>query len=421
VARWWQRSNVLKERVQAILEERDASFFSNSANVPSWPSYWSTSAGSLVSSDSAVGLPAVMAAIRLLAETTGMTPMKIYKGDPPDREKARDTWQWYRLHDQPSDNVSAFTFFQDIESSIEGYGNAYVWKAKAGLIRDEEDIQLIVLDPTWVSVRRENGRKKFKIGNDPKLYDSKTVLHIRGWSPHAGADEAPSPITLEREAIGGALALQEYEGRFFQNNANPGGVIEVPGTITQEKAQLMVDYFVDRHSGLQNAHKPAVLYNGAQWKATGLSQEDAQFIESKNHTIEDIARIFRISAIGMLGAQLGAAANTASDDFERFLKVDLAPRLRRIEMAFRMDLDLFGTGSELFCEFDANAILRPDIKTRYDAYRLARQGGWLTPNEIRENENLPPHELGDDILATPVGGAPNEPSMNGAGLAVASK
>ena len=114
--------------------------------------------------------------------------------------------------------------------------------------------------------------------------------------------------------------------------------------------------------------------------------------------------MFRISSPSMLGSVLKGQPPVA-DEFERFLKVDLAPRLSRIEASFRRDPDLFN--GDLFPQFLMDAVLRPDAKTRYESYRLARQGGWLTPNEIREREDLPRVEGGDDIQQTPVGGAPN--------------
>jgi len=113
----------------------------------------------------------------------------------------------------------------------------------------------------------------------------------------------------------------------------------------------------------------------------------------------------------------GTVNQSAAEDFERFLKLDLAPRLARIEQAFRADRDFFGIDTDQFPEFLADAVLRPDVKTRYEAYRLARQGGWLAPNEIRDRENLPPKEGGDEIQETPVGGAPNPQDDQGAGSA----
>lgn len=379
--------------------------FEQSSWVLPWNEYagldsWS---GAIVNRTTAGGLPAVGAALRLIGETIGMVPLIIYQGDSVERTRARDTWQWELFHDEPSPEHSSFDFCQDIAISIEADGNAFVWKVKSN-VRVE---QLLVIDPAIVQVRRNGaGAKVFDIWQDgqKRTYGTDLIHHIRGFTLFPGADRGVSTISLYRHALGSALGLAEYEARFFRNDATPGGAIEVPGRLSDDGLKRLREWWDDQHSGLENAHKPGIFQDGATWKTIGISLEDAQFIESRDFSVAEVARMFRISSPSMLGSVIKGEAKTA-EDFERFLKVDLAPRLRRIESSLRRDPDLFG--SDLFPEFLADAVLRPDAKTRYEAYRLARQGGWLTPNEIRERENLPPADGGDDIQMTPVGGAPN--------------
>lgn len=381
--------------------------FSSTSQILPWSrvAAFDTFSGAMVNRETAGGLPAAGAAIRLIAESIGMIPLMVYRGDVLNRERARDTWQWDLLHDAPNDESSAFDFIQDIAASIETMGDAFVWKVKVRRGRVES---MFLVDPSWVTVRRdEANRKVFDVFVDgqKETFDSSTILHIRGWTLSPGADRGLSPIALHRHVIGSALAQREFEGRFYRNNATPGMVIEAPGNVSRPEAEEMEAYWEQRHAGLQNAHRPAILAKGASLKPIGIPLRDAQFVELKRHSVEDVARIFRIS-VTLLGGEIGGRQGTTKEDFERFLKLDLAPRLRRIEMAFRADPDLFPTDN-LFPEFNADAVLRPDIKTRYEAYRLGRQGGWLKPNEIRARENLPPADGGDEIQETPVGGAPN--------------
>jgi HK97 family phage portal protein len=210
---------------------------------------------------------------------------------------------------------------------------------------------------------------------------------------------------LHREALGGSLARETYEAGFFSNNAQVNLALVAPDPVADDVAQEMVDRFVEQHTG-RNAYRPAFLHSGADIKQLSINQRDAQYIEQKQFSIEEIARVFHITAVGML-RQAATGAPSANDDFERFLKVDLAPRLRRIEMAFKGDPDLFPRGGQLFPEFLTDAVLRPDIQSRYAAYKDAAQGGWLEGNEIRERENLPVHPQGYGLQQTPVGGAPN--------------
>lgn len=383
--------------------------FEESTRIPSWTqaSGFDTWSGAHVNRDSAGGLPAVAAAIRLKAETTGMIPLHVLRGlEPGDREKARDSWQWRLLHEEPNRHQSPFDFKQDISTSLDSAGNAYVWKVKAL----GEVLELQVLDPAICHpVRDKANRKMFRVtvNGESRDYSPSTILHIRAWTMRPGADSGLSPIAYHRHALGSALGLHEFEGRFFRNNAEPGGALKVPGDVDKATMELYRDWWEEHHQGLSNAHRIAVLKNGAEFQQIGISLEDAQFIEAKGYSIEEIARIFRISSPAMLSAYMNGTVPDVRDDFERFLKVDMAPVLTRIESAFRADRDIFPSSMDLFPEFLADAVMRPDVKTRYDAYRLGRQGGWITANELRAKENLPPLDGGDELQQTPVGGAPN--------------
>lgn len=383
--------------------------FESSSDVPSWATYsgYDSWSGVHVNRDTAGGLPAVAAAIRLRAETTGMIPLHVLRGlEPEDRSKARDTWQWRILHEEPNRHQSPFDFKQDISTSGNSAGNVYIWKVKVL----GEVIEAQVLDPAICRPVRNGANQKMvrvNVNGQQKDYSPATILHIRWWTMRPGADAGLSPISYHRHALGSALGLHEFEGRFFANNASPGGAISVPGDVDKTTMDTYRDQWEENHAGLRNAHRPAVLKNGATWLPIGISLEDAQFIEAKGYSVEEIARIFRISSPAMLSAYMNGTVPDVSQDFERFLKVDMAPELTRIESAFRSDRDFFPTSDDLFPEFLADAVMRPDVKTRYDAYRLARQGGWITANELRALENLPPLDGGDELQQTPVGGAPN--------------
>jgi HK97 family phage portal protein len=385
-------------------------FFDWQNAVPTYPGRFANSvAGQIVTQNTVVGLPGASAAVRLLSETLGMMPCVIYQGEPPNVTRARDSWQWDRLHDQPNDDQSAFDFWQDVETSLETDGNAYLWKVKTRpVIRSAEDIELYVMDPRFVQVRREGGRKVFDVFMDGQRVtrNASQVLHIRGWSSLAGADQAISPIALHRESLGKSLAVEEFESRFFTNNAAPPIALKVDGNMTQLQVDELQQMWMERYSGASNAFKPAVLKFGAEPVKLGFSLVDAQFIEQKRYGLEDICRIFRISAVGLLGASQVTRPPTVAEDLHRFLQIDMNPRIRRIEMALRGDRDLFPDDT-VFPEFLPDMVLRPDIQIRFAAYKDALQAGWMTANEVRERENLPPHPDGIALQQTPVGGAPN--------------
>lgn len=390
-------------------EQRD--WLSDSWSLPQRTPYFST-AGPYVDTASTLGLSTAGAAIKLISESIGMMPLKVYRGEKPDQAEARDSWQWFRLKEQPNDQQSAYDFWQDAAASVETAGNAFIWKVLARRpVVDEGDIQLVLIDPSQIMVKRdENGRKYYELRRNGKTERVPTsqILHIRGWSATPGADMGVSPIALHRETVGAALAAREYQSRFYSNGTSLPGFIVTPGTPKQEDIDRLSLEWQQRHSGLQNAHRPGILANGATWVPTGLSMRDAQYIESQRFSAEEVCRMCRVTP-GMLGVVPGGSGGnvTADDDFDRFLQADMGPRIRRIEMALKRDPDMFPADGDLFPEFLTAAVLRPSLTVRMSAYKNGIQAGIYTANEVRELENMPPKEGGDELQQTPVGGAPN--------------
>jgi HK97 family phage portal protein len=398
----------LFSRKKKVVEERD---WLSGWEIPQRTPYWS-SAGPYVDTANTVGLSTAGAALKLVTETIGMMPLKVYRGEKPEVVEARSAWQWFRLNETPNEDQSAYTFWQDVATSIETDGNAYIWKAFARRpVQDEADLQLFVINPADVFLKRDDqGRKYYELrrrGQSERVSASQ-ILHIRGWAITPGADLGVSLITLYRETIGAALAARDYSSQFYSNGTSVPGFITIPGPANQEDLDRFAAEWQQRHGGLSNAHRPGMLGNGAGWISTGMSQRDAQYIETQRFSAEEIARIMRVTP-GMLGIVPGNSGQITSpeNDFDRFLQADLGPRIRRIEMALMNDADLFPSGGNLFPEFMTAAVLRPSFTVRMSAYVDAIQAGVYTQNEAREKENLPPKEGGDELQQTPVGGAPN--------------
>ena len=359
----------------------------------------------VVTPDAAAGLPAVSAAIRLISETIASLPLLVYEGSGPTRGRAYESDQYRLLHDAPNREQSPFDFLSDITSSIEGFGNAYIQKVKS----NGRVVELVPLDPEIVYVYRDREtleRKYDVIVNGKRVtgLTSSEILHIRGMTLRGGIIGI-SPIQSHRNSLGNAVAMAEFVGRYFANDASPGLAIKIPGSITTQQAKQILEVWQATHGGVTNSHRPAVLASGAELDKVPISLEDALAVEAQKFSIREVARIFNVPP-SLLGAEGAATASSAHEEADRFLKFSLAPRLRRIELAFRADPDLFG-GTDLFPEFLVDSLLRPDTATRYAAYLSAKQGGWLSTNEIREMENRPPVEGGETVQITPVGGAPN--------------
>jgi HK97 family phage portal protein len=313
--------------------------------------------------------------------------------------------QWRLLGAKPNDQGSAFDFYAFLVASLQGYGGAAALKAKGR--RGVE--ALYPMDPRRYTPRVEGGELVLRVQKqDSAGFETLTrddVLYIPGvlWNdPLIGV----SPITMHANAIGSALATEEYAGRFYENDATPGGILEMPFNSDSQQAKDMRELWEDRHRGGRNHHKTAVAFGGATYKTIGVNAADAQIVEAQQWGVHQMARCFRLPG-WILDAQEGPSRMTSEDRRTELLIFSILPWTMRIEQALEADSDLFPDGSGLFPATLTDSLLRADTKTRYQAYLQGRQAGWLSANDIRAKENEPPIDGGDEYQTTPVGGAPN--------------
>ena len=427
---------ILRTATGAELEIRD--LFTGTDRIPrpgEAAGAWSYS-GRVVNFDSAAGLPAVMAAIRLIADTAASLPLCIYLPSADGGQvKADDIPQANLLGREPNEQQSAFQVWSFVFSSMLGWGGASLLKSKAA----GKVVALYPIDPSRVSPRVENGELVFYIRTvsnpgqesakpfgdiEQTRLTSKDILYIPGQllnDPYIGV----TPIAVHRHALGNAIAQQEFAGRYYSNDGSPGGIISVPSALTKEKREELREAFEARHRGATAAHRVGILTGGATYDTVPINLRDAAFIESQKAHAQDVARMFGIPA-GMLDASDFNHASTPEQDMSRF-RLRLTPWLRRVESALETDTDLFPDVDmpgmpdvDPIVRFDANELVRADLQQRFTAYTSARQGGWMSANEIRQAENLPAVEGGDQIQVTPVGGAPNPDAVDSTTAAVIS-
>jgi hypothetical protein len=362
-----------------------------------------------VTPDIAVGLPAVGASVRLIANTLASLPLIVYKGEGPDRERAWNLPIYRLLHDQPNADQSRFDWISDIVSCIELCGNAFLQKVKD---RRGQVVEMHVLDPNAVRVHRsrDTGEKQFDVQIDGKTQSGLTtsdILHIRGYSM-TGSLIGISTISQHKHALGLALAAEEYAGRAYANDGTPGLAITIPGSLGRQQSDEMRRLWAEGHVGLSNTRKPAILTNGATLSKVTMTPADVEVIEAMKYGVEQVARIFNIPPT-MLGIQGPASSQTAEEESIRFARYCLFPRASRIEQALRADVDLFPANRDLMPEFLMDGLMRADTISRMHGYFFLRSAGVVTPNELRAMENLPPLDApgANEIQMTPVGGAPN--------------
>lgn len=366
--------------------------------------FGSTSAGKPVNEQTAMQMTAVYSCVRILSETLAGLPLHVYKyNDSGGKEKNLRHPLYKLLHDEPNPEMTSFAFRETLMSHLLLWGNAY-----AQIIRNArgEVISLYPLMPNKMTVDRDSSGRLFylyqrgsedapTLGKEHQVYLSPSdVLHI----PGLGFDGLVgySPIAMAKNAVGLAIATEEYGAKFFANGASPGGVLEHPGTI--KDPQKIKESWNAAYQGSGNAHRVAVLEEGMKYQPIGISPEQAQFLETRKFQINEIARIFRVPPHMLADLEKSSFSNIEQQSLE-FVKYTLDPWVVRWEQSMCRALLMESEKPNVFIKFNVDGLLRGDYVSRMSGYATARQNGWMSANDIRELENLDriPESLGGDL------------------------
>ena len=365
--------------------------------------FGSSSAGKRVNERSAMQMTAVYSCVRILAEAVAGLPLHLYRyKEDGGKEKAIDHPLYLLLHDEPNPEMSSFVFRETLMTHLLLWGNAY-----AQIIRNGkgEVIALYPLMPNRMVVDRDiHGQLYYQYTRSTEEAPTmkgvtvnlppSDVLHI----PGLGFDGLVgySPIAMAKNAIGMAIACEEYGAKFFANGAAPGGVLEHPGTI--KDPQRVRESWQSTFGGSGNSNKIAVLEEGMKYTPIGISPEQAQFLETRKFQINEIARIFRVPPHMVGDLEKSSFSNIEQQSLE-FVKYTLEPWLVRWEQSIQRTLFSPEEKKRYFAKFNVEGLLRGDYASRMSGYATARQNGWMSANDIRELENLDriPAEDGGDL------------------------
>lgn len=362
-----------------------------------------SSAGKSVNERSAMQMTAVYSCVRILAEAVAGLPLHLYRyKEDGGKERAIDNNLYHLLHDEPNKEMSSFIFRETLMTHLLLWGNAY-----AQIIRNGkgEVVALYPLMPNKMQVDRdENGELYYiytRSSEEAKTMEGATVyltprdvLHI----PGIGFDGLVgySPIAMAKNAIGLAIATEEYGAKFFANGAAPSGVLEHPGTI-KDPSRLRENWN-STFGGSANSGKVAVLEEGMKYTPISISPEQAQFLETRKFQIDEIARIFRVPPHMVGDLEKSSFSNIEQQSLE-FVKYTLDPWVIRWEQSLSRSLLNEDEKRKYFFKFNLEGLLRGDYESRMSGYATARQNGWMSANDIRELENLDkiPAEDGGDL------------------------
>lgn len=339
--------------------------------------------------DRSMRLSAVFACLRLLSEAVATLPLDTFRRDGGTRRPHRPRPEY--LSFQPPQQ-SRIDYLSQVMLSLLTDGNAFVLTPRDRL---GVPMDLIVLDPTKVDVARKDGQVVYT-ALDQRLDPRTEVMHIRGMSL-PGELRGLSPIAYARETIGLGLAAQSFGAAFFDNGALPSAVIEVPEgrQFTNEAAQRFRETWHASHAGAANAQKVGVLTGGAKLSKVSIQPNDAQFLETRQFQVPDVARIF-----GVPPHLIADASNSTSwgsglaEQNLAFGQFSLRPWTERIEDAHGRLLTSHGL-PEVFVKLNLDALLRASLKDRYESYTAGIASKFLTINEARRLEDLPPVPWGD--------------------------
>ena len=362
-----------------------------------------STAGKYVNERSAMQMTAVYSCVRILAEAVAGLPLHLYRYTKDGgKEKAIDHPLYLLLHDEPNPEMSSFVFRETLMTHLLLWGNAY-----AQIIRNgkNEVIALYPLMPNKMSVDRdESGHLYYTYQRStdeaPTMEGSSVilkpedVLHI----PGLGFDGLVgySPIAMAKNAIGMAIACEEFGAKFFANGAAPSGVLEHPGTI--KDPGRVREAWQSQFGGSSNSGKVAVLEEGMKYTPISISPEQAQFLETRKFQINEIARIFRVPPHMVGDLEKSSFSNIEQQSLE-FVKYTLDPWVIRWEQSLMRALLTQDEKKLYFAKFNLDGLLRGDYQSRMNGYAIGRQNGWMSANDIRELENLDriPTEEGGDL------------------------
>ncbi len=365
--------------------------------------FWGTStAGTFVNEQTALQTAAVYACVRVISEALAGLPLHVYRYEDEGSHIVPEHHLYTLLHDEPNPEMTSFIFRETLQSHILLYGNAY-----AQIIRDGggKVTALYPLLPHKMDVNRgESGELFYTYWRDRDethpgtesgriIFQRHEILHI----PGLGFDGRVgySPIAMVKNAVGLAIATENYGAGFFANNANPSGILEHESTIKQPETVRNTWEFL--YKGVGNSNKLAILEDGLKFRTVSVPPEQAQFLETRKFQLNEIARIFRIPPHLVGDLEKSSFSNIEQQSLE-FVKYTLEPWVVRWEQGMKRSLILPSEKSRYSIRFNLDGLLRGDYETRMKGYSIGIQNGFMSPNDARklENMNLIPAERGGD-------------------------
>lgn len=355
-----------------------------------------TSAGPVVSEQSALQLSVAYACISILAQDVAKLPLHMFEETKAGgSQRVKDHPAAYALHSEANPTTSAFVFRECMQGHLGSWGNAY-----SNILRDRADrvIGFEIFTPERVRpLKANNGRTYYDVKDDNSNYEAfsaEEILHIPGF----GYDGLVgySPIAMARQAIGLGLAVEEFGARWFGQGQKSGVYLSHPASLSDKAAKRLESYMND-HGGLEHSHLVRVLEEGMELKHIHIPPDDAQFLQTRKFQIAELARFYRMPLHKLQEIDKAIKANIEQQSIE-YVVDTLNSWLVRWEQELNRKLFRGRERGRFFVKFNTTALLRGDNEARAKFYQSAVGGPFMKPNEARALEEMNPVPGGDELL-----------------------
>lgn len=358
---------------------------------------YETNAGQVVTTNSAMQQLTVFNCVRVLAESVGMLPCRLFKQDGRERSAASSHRLYPLLTMAPNGYMTAQEMWELLIACLCLRGNFYAYKVMAlGNV-----VELLPINPACVKPKLNDDwtveyEVQFKEGSRTLTQDE--IWHVRLFT--LDGLNGLNPIAYARQALGLGQAMDKHAAKLFTNGAVTSGVLATDQQLTDEAFSRLKTEFQGEHMGVANAYKPMILEMGLNWKPISLNAQDSQFIESRKLTDAQICGLFRVPP-HLVASMEKMTLNNIEHMGMSFVNYSLVPLLTRIEHRIQVGLLSDKDRINHYAKFNAGALLRGDLKGRYESYGKGIQWGILSPNDCRDLEDLNPRD-GGDVYLTPM-------------------
>ncbi len=347
--------------------------------------------GMSITPESAMNTSAVYACVKVLSEDVGKLPCILYRRVTKDghesRERATDHPLYRVVNTKPNQILTPINYREMITTSValRGDGISYISRVGRGEIKE-----LIPLHPDNVTIKLNSARERYyeyqPENGQQRTFKQDEILHVMGLTLNGWS--GVSPIKHAKESIGLTLATERHGSKVFTNGARLGGILTTPARFKDPKTSDMVSKEFDSRTSGENAHKTIVLEEGMKWEKVSMTADDAQFLETRQFQVPEIARFWRMP-LHKIGDLTHATFTNIEHQALEYVIDTLGPWLCRWEQAMNMALLSDVEQEEYYFEFLVDGLLRGDVKSRFEAYSRGILAGFLTRNECRKKENLP--------------------------------